>query len=762
MKFLTTGLLMSTLHSAAGIHQNTDIFYHDREMIGAGMWTFSGYGVDIYSVDGMTLKKSVPASQIPGCMASSEDEDDECNYFTYASDGHKYVWAAAFGPNRVDVFDIDTGDYVTYIPTCSTPIDLDYHPNTYEMWVHCAGTDEANGHDGHIDAFSVNNLGGDMLQVNLNVSGRAYGRNVVHSTLGSFGYATVYKMPFLYKLDLATKQIAKQIPLPLSFGSYDITYSPVNRHLFLRSRVTCTCGTPASDKVSCGRGSTLVDVLTGPSAGMMNVTGTESGSCEGSLADTIGVYEVDTVTDTVVGSFNIKEGTGFGADPVATPDGSYILLMGNDGGQGLRVLKAGQNGQASTVFADIALDFAGGQPGGMSISDYAFMERNGNTVVVVASNSDNDVALIDMDSNPPQVTKLSLTSASESTGGRARNVEWAIDTDYVWVTGEDSDELYIIKIPDGDIGQASIDNTKTVFEADNMVYVQNYQTKAYADQLEEYLTAYFDTNPQTPNEVDPDFGLVGGLCFSGENTVEVEGRGSISMKDLKIGDNVRSEGGAFEKVYSFGHYDAKTPTDFLQIKSAGLKNPLEISANHMVFVQDGAAQKSVPAATLKVGDSLIIAANGNASKIGSIKKIQGRGAYAPFTASGKISVSGTVASNYIFVMETGPIVSMQWMAHAFNAPHRMLCSLNFGICENETYENGLSNWIAGPLRLGQWLAAQNSVVKFMGVGFLFSVFTVFSFLETVFFSTTPALALIVAALGMMAMTSRGTKKAKNL
>jgi len=753
---------MSTLHSAAGIHQNTDIFYHDREMIGAGMWTFESSGVNIYSVDGMTLKKSIPASQIPGCQSSDPDEEDSCSYFTYASDGHKYVWAAAFGPNRVDVFDIDTGDYVTYIPTCSTPIDLDYHANTYEMWVHCAGTDEANGHDGHIDSFSVNNLSGDMKQVNLNVTGRAYGRNVVHSTLGSFGYATVYKMPYLYKLDLATKEIAKQIPLPLSWGSYDITYSPINRHVFLRSRVTCTCGTPTSDKPSCGRGGgSLVDVLTGPSAGMMQVNGTTSGGCEGSLADTIGVYEVDTVTDAVVGSFNIKEGTGQGADPVATPDGSYILLMGNDGGQGLRVLKAGQNGQPSTVYADIALDFAGGQPGGMSISDYAFMERNGKTVVVVSSNSDNDVALIDMDSNPPQVTKLSLTSASESTGGSTRTVEWAIDTDYVWVSGADADEVYIIKIPDGDIGQASIDNT-LLAPTSNMVYVQNYQTKAYADQLEEYLNAYFETNPTPdPNEVDENPGVIGGLCFSGENTVEVEGRGSISMKDLKIGDNVRSERGAFEKVYSFGHYDAKTPTDFLQIKSAGLKNPLEISANHMVFVQDGAVQKSVPAATLKVGDSLIIAANGNASKIGSIKNIQGRGAYAPFTASGKISVSGTVASNYIFMIETGPIVTMQWMAHAFNAPHRMLCSLNFGICENETYENGLSNWIAGPLHLGQWLAAQNSVVKFMGVGFLIPVFTVVSFLETVFFSTTPALVLIVAALGMMAMTSQGTKKAKN-
>ena len=43
---------------------------------------------------------------------------------------------------------------------------------------------------------------------------------------------------------------------------------------------------------------------------------------------------------------------------------------------------------------------------------------------------------------------------------------------------------------------------------------------------------------------------------------------------------------------------------------------------------------------------------------------------------------------------------MQWMAHAFNAPHRMVCALSFEICENETYTDGISDWVYDPLRLG--------------------------------------------------------------
>merc|ERR1711982_306825 len=77
------------------------------------------------------------------------------------------------------------------------------------------------------------------------------------------------------------------------------------------------------------------------------------------------------------------------------------------------------------------------------------------------------------------------------------------------------------------------------------------------------------------------------------------------------------------------------------------------------------------------------------------------------------------SSNYISVMpeeELGLPVSMQWIAHTFNVPHRFVCTaIDFSICENETYtEEGLSTWIARPYYAAEWLANQNSTVKFIG------------------------------------------------
>jgi hypothetical protein len=317
------------------------------------MWSFgSTSGVNIWSVDGTQLFREHLPNDLPMCSSSNNETGEplQCSFFAYASDGHAHVWVGAFNPDRVDVFDIDTADYVSYIPTCSTPLDLSYHPHREEMWLHCAGlNDDSNG---HIDSFSTNSLSANFEEINMNVTGRSYGRQVIDSTLGVFGYATLYNQPFVYKLNLATKEIQTKIPLDLAYGAYDMDYSQKNHHLYVRTRVTCTCGGPDKDIPSCGQfGGGLVDVLTGPSAGQTQVEGTSSSSCQGSLADTIGVYEIDTKTDTIVASHNILAGTGFGASPVASPDGSFIMLLGNDGGKNVRVLKPGKNGQKSVRLA---------------------------------------------------------------------------------------------------------------------------------------------------------------------------------------------------------------------------------------------------------------------------------------------------------------------------------------------------------------------------------------------------------------------------
>merc|ERR1712157_377672 len=171
---------------------------------------------------------------------------------------------------------------------------------------------------------------------------------------------------------------------------------------------------------------------------------------------------------------------------------------------------------------------------------------------------------------------------------------------------------------------------------------------------------------------------------------------------------------------SFGHYDDEISADFLQIKTSA-KSTLEISAEHMVFVkQQGESTKAIPASSVKTGD-VLVTSDENETTVSKIKTVVRNGAYAPFTDSGDIVVSDVLSSNYISMMPEEDVfmgVDMQWIAHTFKAPHRFVCSLNFAICENETYTNGLSNWIYGPYHIGRWLVQQHTTVKFAGTALL--------------------------------------------
>jgi len=174
-----------------------------------------------------------------------------------------------------------------------------------------------------------------------------------------------------------------------------------------------------------------------------------------------------------------------------------------------------------------------------------------------------------------------------------------------------------------------------------------------------------------------------GGCFSLTNTVEVQDKGLISMDSLQIGDLVRAGSNRFSRVYSFIHLDHDAEANFLQIHTAGWDTPLEMTPEHMVFV-DGAA---VCASQVKVGDML------GENKVSAIKPIKRRGVFAPVTESGDIVVSGALASSYAAVVTYAP-VNQHYGAHAFFAARRLVCALNFDICEGETYVDGIPTWLS--------------------------------------------------------------------
>jgi len=315
------------------------------------MWHFSGDGLTIYSPDGKVLKEHQKKSLCKAYTDWRGNAVDDCNYFAYASDGHKYVWASSMAADHnVQAFDIDTGDYAGYMDTCSTPLDLEYHPARREMFVRCAQEDSEGDSPGEIDVFSSSTLSADIKMIAFNDTSRPYGRIAIHSSMGPYGYSLAYDQSYIAELDLSRKEVAMRHEIPNAYGGYDATFSPINNHLYFRVRVCCTCGSTEADIESCGRGSPKpVLVQTGPSASDVEQDGVCSSGCEGSKAD-IGVAEFDTVNKVFVGQHNIKSGTGFGADPVSSPDGQWVLLFPNDGGQYVRVLKPSTNGEASVSY----------------------------------------------------------------------------------------------------------------------------------------------------------------------------------------------------------------------------------------------------------------------------------------------------------------------------------------------------------------------------------------------------------------------------
>jgi hypothetical protein len=129
--------------------------------------------------------------------------------------------------------------------------------------------------------------------------------------------------------------------------------------------------------------------------------------------------------------------------------------------------------------------------------------------------------------------------------------------------------------------------------------------------------------------------------------------------------------------------DRNVLTSYLQIYSEGLATPLEITPDHMVFVNG----TPIPASQVKVGDML------GGLEVNKVESVKRNGVFAPVTESGDIVVSGILASSYAAIHSYTP-VNQHWEAHAFFAFRRLVCAFNFGICERETYTDGFPDWLS--------------------------------------------------------------------
>jgi len=165
------------------------------------------------------------------------------------------------------------------------------------------------------------------------------------------------------------------------------------------------------------------------------------------------------------------------------------LLLPNDGGSHVRILKSGKNGDASNTVHDVPVGFEGGLPGKTVVSDFAFVKDESRNILVLAASSDNNVVLIDLLSSDYAMTKLQLTTASESTGGSRRNVEWAVGSNYVWVDGQSTNEQYIIEVPSNDINEARVVRQLTDVTSGQMMYVENYERTRIMNEVKSMMMA---------------------------------------------------------------------------------------------------------------------------------------------------------------------------------------------------------------------------------------------------------------------------------
>jgi len=230
------------------------------------------------------------------------------------------------------------------------------------------------------------------------------------------------------------------------------------------------------------------------------------------------------------------------------------------------------------------------------------------------------------------------------------------------------------------------------------------------------------------------------ICFSGSTTVHGR-KGPVPMDSLAVGDEVLvnvldsassdEESLVFQPVYAFGHSSRDAPATFLQIKTTKMEAtagedapPLEISAEHMVFIQG--KKNPVRADSIKTGDVLLGADIPQGKMVGmtvtDIEITQSAGLYAPFTKDGTVVVNGVKASSYVslqataeeFIELSGGVstgLSQEWASHMATSPLRIICGTEFTkktsvICQDYD-ENGMLKYVAYGLKFTRWMEQQH-------------------------------------------------------
>lgn len=255
--------------------------------------------------------------------------------------------------------------------------------------------------------------------------------------------------------------------------------------------------------------------------------------------------------------------------------------------------------------------------------------------------------------------------------------------------------------------------TRSPSQIPPLIMLTDFPTRE-REQTETPETADPITPPSCPPNAVPRSPIPLQICFDGSSIVVTDEKGVTQMQHLRIGDMVLVKDGYFEPVYSFGHYDSSSHGNFLRI-SVSSKSALTISREHMLFVR---SKNFIPASLVRIGDELLDA-SGASTKVERIESVVSQGLFAPFTPSGQLVINGIVVSSFVAMEKSAGLhiagglhISFQWLAHAFEFPHRLACYHLSRGCPNERYsKGGISTWVQTSFRWSQWLLNQSHTVK---------------------------------------------------
>ena len=204
------------------------------------------------------------------------------------------------------------------------------------------------------------------------------------------------------------------------------------------------------------------------------------------------------------------------------------------------------------------------------------------------------------------------------------------------------------------------------------------------------------------------------FCLSDRNMVFVQGRGCISIAEVRVGDCVAADAAdptPCTRVYSLAHYHPNVTATFLQFYGTHADGPLlEITGQHLVFSQG----KAVPAADLHVGDVLDTTSNESVT-IARIDHVQRQGVYAPLTESGELQLlvsskhkqPAVRVSTYVDFWH-GRVPYPHTVVHALALPVRSVCRLVPAWCAAEQHDAlyGYSSLYSGGIRALAWMGAR--------------------------------------------------------